>query len=239
MYQRIRKPIVITAALLFHFFLIFHLLFSPVIIVVASYKGIINASFIVFTIILLSSFFFGRAHCSWFCPGCGVQEILALFIKRKSGNTKARLIKYFIFIAWLGVIITGYVIHGFKQIDLTYGMTDISINRKIILTVGAILIIVPVSAIFGQFASCKYICWQTPFMIIGTKVRDYFHWRGLQLKANAKACKSCCLCNIHCPMNIDVMKNVKKGKMKHTECLLCGKCIDNCKSKTIKYSTTQ
>ena len=97
MYQRIRKPIVISTAILFHVLLIFHLFFSPVIIVMASYKSIVNASFIAFVIIFVLSLFFGRAYCSWFCPGCGIQEILALFIKRKSKNSRALYIKYFIF----------------------------------------------------------------------------------------------------------------------------------------------
>jgi ferredoxin-type protein NapH len=236
MYQKIRKPIVISTALLFHLLLIFHLFFSPVIIVMASFRGIINASFIVFVILVLLSLFFGRAYCSWFCPGCGVQEIISLFIKRKSKNSKAIYIKYFIFTFWIGTILTGYIINGFTKVDISYGMTDVSIQRKIILTLGAIVIIVPLTAIFGQFASCKYICWQAPFMIIGTKIRDYFKLRGLRLKADPAACKSCKVCTTSCPMNLDVMGSVKKGEMKNTECILCGNCIDSCKHKVIKYS---
>ncbi|MCX6238639.1 MAG: 4Fe-4S binding protein [Bacteroidia bacterium] len=236
MYQRIRRPIVIFTALLFHLLLIFHLLFSPVIIVFASYKGIVNASFIAFIVILLLSLFFGRAYCSWFCPGCGVQELMSVFVRKKSKNSKALFIKYFIFAIWIGAIITGYFINGFRQIDLTYGMTDVSFERKIILTIGAIVIIVPLTAIFGQFASCKYVCWQAPFMIIGTKIRDYFKFSGLRLKAEAEKCRSCTICNLKCPMNIDVMASVKSQKMNNVECILCGNCIDSCKHKVIKFS---
>lgn len=239
MYQKIRKPIVISTAILFHLLLIFHLFFSPVIIVMASYRGIINASFIAFVLMFILSLFFGRAYCSWFCPGCGVQEIISLFVKRKSKNTKALYIKYFIFVVWIGAIITGYVINGIHQVDVTYGMTDITIERKIIMTLGAIMIIVPLTAVFGQFASCKYICWQAPFMIIGSKIRDYFKLRGLRLKAEPEKCISCKVCNLKCPMNIEVMENVKNNHLTHTECLLCGNCIDHCKHKVIKFSTTK
>jgi polyferredoxin len=237
MLQKIRKPIVISTAILFHLLLIFHLFFSPVIIVMASHKGIINASFIVFAALLLLSLFFGRAYCSWFCPGCGLQEIMTVFISRKSPNTKALYIKYFIFIIWIGVIITGYSIHGFHTIDLKYGMSDVSFQRKIILTLGAIIIMLPLTAVFGQFASCKYVCWQAPFMIIGTWIRDYFHFRGLRLKAEVEKCINCNVCNNKCPMNIDVMANVKGGSMKNTECILCGNCIDTCKQKAIRFTT--
>jgi polyferredoxin len=205
----------------------------------ASYKGIINASFIAFALILLLSLFFGRAYCSWFCPGCGIQELLTLIVKKKSKNSKALYIKYFIFAVWLGAILTGYIINGFQMVDISYEMTDVTIARKIILTTGAIIIIVPLTAIFGQFASCKYICWQAPFMIIGTKIRDYFQFRGLRMIADTEKCIKCKVCNRKCPMNIDVMANVKNKKMNHPECFLCGNCIDNCKQKAIKFSTTK
>jgi ferredoxin-type protein NapH len=235
MYQKIRKPIVISTAILFHLLLIFHLLFSPVIIVFASYKGIVNASFIVFIVLFLLSLFFGRAYCSWFCPGCGVQEIIAPLIKKRSGNSKAIFIKYGIFAVWAGSIITGYVLNGIHTVNLSYGMSDIPVSRKIMLTLGAILIIVPLTAVCGRFASCKYICWQVPLMIAGTKIRDFFHLRGLKLVSDPGKCKSCKICNFKCPMNIDVMTNVKQGIMNHTECIMCGTCIDSCKNEAIKF----
>ena len=236
MYQRTRKPIVFFTALLFHLLLIFHLLFSPVIIIAAAWRGIINASFFVFIVLFLSSLFFGRAYCSWFCPGCGVQEIMNLFVRKRSINSKALYIKYVIFAIWIGAITTGYFINGYQQIDVTFGMTDVTVEKKVILTIGAIVLIAPLTAIFGQFASCKYTCWQVPFMIIGTKVRDYFHFHGLRLNAQTEKCTNCTICNLKCPMNIDVMENVKSKKMNDTECILCGNCIDNCKQKVISFS---
>ena len=239
MYQKIRKPIVISTAVLFHLLLIFHLFFSPVIIVFAAYNSIVNASFVAFALMFLFSLFFGRAYCAWFCPGCGIQEILSLFIKKKSKNSKALYIKYFIFIIWFGLITTGYIINGIQKIDLTYGMSDITLSRKIILTLGAIVLIVPLTLIFGKYASCKYICWQVPFMIIGTKIRDYFKLIGLHLKSDSTKCTSCNVCTANCPMNLTVMKNVKKGLMNDTECIMCGNCIDHCSQRAIKYSLIQ
>ena len=236
MYQKIRKPIVISTAILFHLLLIFHLFFSPVIIVSAAFNSVINASFIAFALIFLLSLFFGRAYCSWFCPGCGVQELISLIMKKKSKNSRALYIKYVIFIFWIGAIITGYILNGIHTIDLTYGMSNITLLRKIILTVGAIILIVPLTAFFGQYASCKYICWQVPFMIVGTKIRDYFKFNGLRLKSDSNRCNSCKICTIKCPMNLDVMENVKNDRMNNTECILCGNCIDHCKQQVIKFS---
>jgi NAD-dependent dihydropyrimidine dehydrogenase PreA subunit len=161
---------------------------------------------------------------------------MSLFIKKKSKNSKALYIKYFIFTIWIGAIITGYILNGINKIDLTYGMTDVTFERKVILTIGAIVLIVPLTAVFGKFASCKYICWQAPFMIIGTKIRDYFQLGGLRLKSANEKCNNCKICTLKCPMNIDVMGNVKKGQMDNTECILCGNCIDHCKQNVLKFS---
>jgi ferredoxin-type protein NapH len=236
MYQRIRKPIVISTAILFHVLLIFHLFFSPVIIVMASYKSIINASFVAFVLMLVLSLFFGRAYCSWFCPGCGIQEILSLFIKRKSNNSKALYIKYFIFVIWIAAIIYGYISNGIHKVDLTYGMSDITLERKVILTIGAIVLIVPLTAIFGKFASCKYICWQAPFMIIGTKIRNSLNFNGLRIKSHYEKCNECKACTKSCPMNLEPMGNAKSGKFNDMECILCGNCIDHCKNSVLRFS---
>jgi Pyruvate/2-oxoacid:ferredoxin oxidoreductase delta subunit len=118
-------------------------------------------------------------------------------------------------------------------------MSDISFERKIILTIGAIILIVPLTAIFGKFASCKYICWQVPFLVIGTKIRDYFHLKGLRLKSEKIKCNNCKVCTTKCPMNIDVMENVKNGQMANSECILCGNCIEHCKQKVIRFSMTK
>jgi polyferredoxin len=235
-YQQIRKPLVITTGVLFHLFLVFHLLFSPVIVVMASHRGIVNASLVAFILIFLLSLYFGRAYCSWFCPGCGIQEVLATFIKRKSPNNRALQIKYFIFIPWALAIGIGFIINGIRQIDLTYAMTDITMARKIMMTTGAILIIVPLTLAFGQFASCKYICWQAPIMILGNKIRNYFRWPGLRLRIRNDRCNDCGSCNHHCPMNLDVMAAVQMGNLHYTECLLCGNCIDHCRNNVIRFS---
>jgi polyferredoxin len=202
----------------------------------SSYKGIINASFFVFIFIFLTSLFLGRAYCSWFCPGCGVQELLCFVVKKKSKNGKVTYLKYVIFTIWIVAIIIGYSINGFQKINLAAGMSDINIQKKIIMTIGAIAIIVPLTAVFGQFASCKYICWQALFVIIGTKIRDYFKLPGLRLAANSEKCISCKLCNKKCSMNIDVMRKVKENNVFDSECILCGSCIDACKSGVITFT---
>jgi polyferredoxin len=237
-YQKIRKPIIIMTALLFHSLLVFHLLFSPVIIILAADKGLVNASFISFLLILFLSLFLGRAYCGWFCPGCGVQEITAFWVKKKSPNSKAIYLKYFIFAAWLGTIIILYILRGIHHINLTFGMNDITIAKKMILTFGAVAIIVPLAFIFGKFASCKYICWQAPLMIIGAKLRDLLKLPGLRLKIDTTKCQKCNACSIQCPMNINLMANITDENVINLECILCGNCIDSCRFEALSFKLT-
>ncbi len=37
-------------------------------------------------------------------------------------------------------------------------------------------------------------------------------------------------------MNIDVMANVKQEDMMHTECFLCGNCIESCQHKALRFA---
>ena len=93
--QKIRKGLI-----LFSFFLfpaIFYYL-SPVLIVQASSKGVINGSLILFTLMFISSLFLGRGYCGWMCPGAGCQE--AIFLARDKEVTRGDYIKWLI---WVGV----------------------------------------------------------------------------------------------------------------------------------------
>lgn len=237
-YQKTRQSIVIVTAIVFNLLLIFHSLFSPVIIIIAASRGLINASFLTFLLLFFLSLFFGRAYCGWLCPGCGIQEIIALAIRKKSTNNQAVYLKYVIFALWISSIIILYLIKGIHKIDISFGMTDIPIARKLILTGGAILIIAPLAIIFGKFASCKYICWQAPFMIIGTKLRDLLGLPGLRIKIDKSKCKGCNACIRQCPMNIDLLTNIKGNTIQAAECILCGNCIDACKSQAFSYQFT-
>ncbi len=88
----------------------------------------------------------------------------------------------------------------------------------------------------GRRAGCHAICWMAPFMIIGRKVRNLLKYPALQLKADASKCTDCLTCTRNCPMSLDVNGLVKRGNMEHSECILCGNCVDSCSNSVIRYS---
>ena len=52
---------------------------------------------------------------------------------------------------------------------------------------------------------------------------------------SGKECISCKVCNINCPMDVDVMSYISAGKkISSSECILCGKCRNMCPQKAIR-----
>jgi Polyferredoxin len=89
--------------------------------------------------------------------------------------------------------------------------------------------------VFGRRAGCHYFCWMSPFMIIGSKIKNKLNYPSLKLKADQGKCVSCNVCTKQCPMSLDVKEMVKKQDMNNSECIMCGMCVDSCNKKAIKF----
>jgi polyferredoxin len=233
--QKIRKGLI-----LFSFFLFpatFYYL-SPVLIVQASSKGIINGSFVLFILMFMSSLFLGRGYCGWFCPGAGCQE--AIFPARNKKVTKGDYFKWIIWIPWVSsIVLLAIKSGGYSRINFfymtTHGFSVGDIKSLISYFVVLIILIVIPAFSFGKRSFCHHLCWMAPFMIAGRKIRNYFKWASLQLKSNREACKHCHACTEHCPMSLPVEKMVNNKRMENAECILCGNCVDVCKQGAIAY----
>jgi ferredoxin len=90
--------------------------------------------------------------------------------------------------------------------------------------------------LFGRWASCHYLCWVAPFLVIGTRIKEWLPWPSLRLRADPENCAGCETCNAGFPMNLDVREMVRGGVMRNDECILCGNCADRCPSECIRYA---
>ena len=103
---------------MFSFFLfpaIFYYL-SPIVILRASSKGIINGSFVLFVLLFISSLFLGRGYCGWVCPAAGCQE--AIFIARDKKVKRGDYLKWFIWVPWISSIaLLAIRSGGYNKID--------------------------------------------------------------------------------------------------------------------------
>jgi NAD-dependent dihydropyrimidine dehydrogenase PreA subunit len=124
---------------------------------------------------------------------------------------------------------------GLQRFDPMFGTGAGSGPPRAVLQFGAFLLILPLAALFGRWASCHYLCWIAPFMVIGTRIKDAFGWPSLHLRANPEACLACATCNQTCPMSLDVSAMAVRGRMRHDECVLCGNCVDHCPAGAIQF----
>jgi len=234
--QSIRKGLLAAMLVLFQYRL-FHLFFSPVLLVVAASQGIVNGSLLIYALLFLSSLYFGRAWCGWLCPCAAINEACSVVVHKRCSGGSADKIKYVVFALWVGLI--GFMAiraGGFHAVDPLYGVDRRSLLQDILLLVGAVAIIVPLAFFFGRFGNCHYLCWEAPIMIIGTKIKDKARWPSLHLTVNPEACKDCGKCDRHCPMSLPVTAMVKRGSLQNAECILCGNCVDHCQAGVIRYS---
>lgn len=242
--QRARKALLLLSFLAFPITMNF---LSPYVIIDGASQGIINGSLVVFALLFLSSLFLGRLWCSWLCPAGGLGEICFMVNDQPVKHLKrADRVKWFIWFPWLAVILASALMAGgYHQVNLLLDTQNgISVagspDRPIIIAYIIYYIVIGLFAglaIFsGRRSGCHHFCWMAPFMILGRKLRNTAAWPALRLKAAPERCADCKTCTTHCPMSLDVNALVHSGHMEHSECILCGTCVDQCARKAIVYS---
>jgi len=233
--QKIRKLILNISLVLFP--LTFYYL-SPVLILESSFFGIVNASAIIFLLLLLSAIFLGRLWCGWVCPGGAAGEA-CMKVRDKRVSNKYNFIKYLIWVPWL--ITIAYLVlraGGYHKVaffyQTFYGLS-ISGPESIVAFIIVLAVITIPNLILGRRAMCHYLCWMAPFMIIGQKIGDLLKIPRVHLSTKRDDCINCMSCTKNCPMSLEVNDMVQKGDLTNSECILCGTCIDVCPKSVIKY----
>ncbi|MGE5579956.1 MAG: 4Fe-4S binding protein [Bacillota bacterium] len=232
--QRIRKGLILAALLLFPVTLDY---MSPYLIIEGAFQGIVTGSFLAFAAMFISSLLLGRAFCGWLCPGAGLQEACFAVNDARAKGGRANLIKYAIWVPWLaGVVMAAVSAGGLTTVDPLYA-TDHGISVASVpmyATYYTVIVLFAGLALFlGRRASCHYICWMAPFMILGRRAGNALQLPGLRLSAEPAKCTGCGTCTRNCPMSLDVMAMVEKNLMENDECILCGQCADGCRQKAI------
>ena len=94
-------------------------------------------------------------------------------------------------------------------------------------TVGALLL--------GLLLEKRWLCRNACYM--GTLCSIGSTYSRLLPVINSQKCNHCGVCDKVCPVNIPVESYLEKslGLITNSECLLCGKCIDQCKKEAIRY----
>jgi ferredoxin-type protein NapH len=211
---------------------------SPALIMEASSKGIINGSFILFSLMFISSILVGRIFCGWICPGAGCQE--SIFPVRGKEVKQGNYIKWLIWVPWIMTIIYLAVRSGgYNKADFfyqtTYGLSISDVQSLVAYFLVLLVFIVLPAFVFGKRSFCHHLCWMAPFMIIGRKFGNLLKLSILHLKPNPEKCKNCHTCSENCPMSLPVERMVNSMSMENSECILCGRCVDGCRHGALKF----
>lgn len=235
--QNIRRLILFVSFLAFPVTLNF---LSPYLIMQGAFEGVLAGSGMMFILLLLQAFFFGRLFCAWLCPGGGINEIMSGVNNRRVTGRWIRQLKLAIWAVWLLTLIAGFVSSGgIRRFDPLY-MTEngVSVDEpiKFVIYYGVILIFVLISLFAGRRASCHAICWMAPFLMLGQKLSGLMRLPRLHIQSDAAACISCERCIQQCPMSIPVMDRLGPALARDSDCILCGECVDICPKQCLKYS---
>ena len=235
--QRIRWALILISFFLFPVTLYY---FSPYLIVVGAAEGVVSGSAILFAVLILSGLFFGRGFCAWVCPAAGLQEACYGTCKRPTALGWPRVIKYPIWVVWMGAIIWLFFkvggslsVQPFYHTDNGISVDDPDSFMRYLSIAGAILLM---GLFISRRAFCHTLCWMAPFLLIGQKVGRWLRLPQLGLGANPADCNECRLCTKNCPMDLPVDQMVVAGDMRHIDCINCGSCVDICKQNAVRFT---
>jgi ferredoxin-type protein NapH len=225
---------------------------SPVLIIMGGFEGYITLSFVVFSVWFLSSLFVGRAYCAYGCQWGASQEILGDAIPKVLDplkKDKRRKIKYVVFVTWIIFVILGPILNmgyvfGFSpfypnpttQLEGLISFAEVQIGQYVFYfgIIGSVAILFTLMG--GKRAFCAFACPMGVLGIIGTKIKNLIRYPSLHLDADVEKCTNCKKCTRNCVMSLEVNELVQKGDMYHSDCILCGNCVNVCPTDTIHYA---
>ncbi len=184
-----------------------------------------ESSFILMIIGFLLAILFGPVFCGWVCPLGTVQEWFAALGRKIFGRKRynhfipARIDKVLRYarygmLAWVIYMtaVTGKLI--FADIDPYYALfnfwtSEVAIGGLVVLGVTLL------ASLFVERPWCKYAC---PY---GAVLGVFNLFRVFGIKRQESTCKMCSLCDINCPMNINVSS---KSVVRDHQCISCLEC---------------
>ncbi len=223
------------------FFSITFMYMSPVLAIMGITQGIIASGLIFWLMMFVLSFFIGRFYCGYLCPMGGIQFCVDACLHKPRINIKyLRAAKFLFWLFWLGMVIF-FSLKFARDLKVNlffanptklppYSQQSYSIYFGIIFSVTIMAIIL------GKRGMCYYFCPFSVFFMIANKIRNFIKLPSLYLSKTENKCVKCKACNRACPMSLDVMQMAADNNFENSECILCGSCIDACKSKVLKYS---
>lgn len=207
-------------------------------------RGVINAGFVFWVLVIASALLLGRAFCGWFCWFGGYLELVEWGMGEKLKiKIPQRMLLYLgaIPLVALGAKVYNTVLVRWLQsfpATLTLRLADtepwggqqtgVSILITLILY-GPVLLFV-----FGRRAWCRYLC------PIGALLKLFGRASPGRVRLVSDACIGCGECSRTCDMQVDTMGELNAhGEVRSSGCIRCLKCTDKCPEGAIAFTLSR
>lgn len=211
--------------------------YSPYLMTMGTVERTATFSLVFWFAVLVSALVLGRSFCGWICPFGGLQQLWESVTVRPLKRARfLPVVKYAMWVAWVGAVVgIALKVGGWQRFDPLY-MTETGVSvtdAGNLLTYFMLVGLTLAPAALGRRGFCHYVCPFGVWGIVGEKIGHLLHVPRLSLSADSGACTSCGSCTRACPMQLPVSDMASSGEMRHTECIMCESCVDECPRKTI------
>lgn len=235
--QRLRRGLILGFFLLLPITLNYY---SPALMTQGTAERVATFSLLLWTAIFLSSLVIGRAFCGYGCPFNGLQTAWEQVSDKPTKQVRyLRWFKYAFWGAWVGAVVAFAVATGgwtrFEPLYMTEHVVSVDSPQNLI-TYFMLVGITLAPTLMGKRGFCHYFCPFGVWGIVGTRIGRTLRLPQLHLAVDSESCNECRACDKHCPMSLPVSEMVARGDGFHTECTLCGTCVDGCKQGAVRYA---
>jgi polyferredoxin len=181
-------------------------------------------------LVLVWTMFRGRSFCAWICPLGTAQEYL-YSLRGKKYRVKHQIPKFYdrklAFLKYLILLITLITsVFGVAWIYiLACPMNALAMLPRLaapgLLLLAAILVL----ALFVERAWCRFLCPYAALMNLFERIGSIVGIKRRKIMRNLERCTDCGVCNLYCPMNIDLLAD---EYVHDPNCIQCGLCAEKC-----------
>ena len=203
-------------------------------------RGVLNAGFVFWILVLISAVILGRTFCGWFCWFGGYLDMVEWGIGSLKIKIPRRMLLYLGVIPFISLALKVYNsllinwIQGFPT-TFTFQLADVEpwggqqTGISILITLimfGPVLFF-----FFGRKAWCRYLC------PIGALLKIFGIVGLCKVRLVNDNCIGCGTCNHTCDMQVDVLGELKThGEVLSSNCIRCLKCTNECPKGAIGFN---
>ncbi len=219
-------------------------------------NGEVNAGFVFFIVVILSTAVLGRWFCGWACHMVALQDLCGWMMRRigvRPQPFRSRLLGYVPYLLafymflwptlkrwsfpWLEqqfAAITGW----FSPVSPWPGFSNHLMVEDFWATFPSVLVAIPFLLICG-FATvyllgakgfCTYGCPYGAFFTVADRVSP------MTIVADMQSCETCGLCTANCSSNVQISREIKiHAQVVDPGCMKCLDCVDVCPNGVLSY----